>query len=30
MVTLFAAVYWIGAVLAAWVTYGSTFIDSNW
>ncbi|BGP42652.1 hypothetical protein JCM10449v2_006664 [Rhodotorula kratochvilovae] len=30
MVTLFAATYWVGAVIAAWVTYGSAFISSNW
>lgn len=30
MVTLFAAFYWIGAITAAWCTFGSTYMVSNW
>ncbi|TKA51187.1 hypothetical protein B0A53_05651 [Rhodotorula sp. CCFEE 5036] len=30
MVTLFAAFYWVGAICAAWSTFGSTYIGSNW
>lgn len=30
MVTLFAAFYWIGAITAAWCTFGSTYMISNW
>lgn len=30
MVTLFAAFYWVGAIFAAWSTFGSTYLASNW
>jgi len=29
-VTFFGAFYWVGAVTAAWCTYGSAFLESNW
>lgn len=29
-VTFFGSFYWVGAVVAAWVTYGSAFMSSNW
>ncbi|GAA5940055.1 hypothetical protein JCM3775_003265 [Rhodotorula graminis] len=29
-VTFFGAFYWVGAVTAAWCTYGSAFLSSNW
>ena len=30
MVTFFAAFYWVGAIIAAWSTFGFTFMGSNW
>lgn len=30
MVSLFAAMYWTGAIVAAWVTYGTLYISSDW
>ncbi|KAK4699931.1 hypothetical protein P7C70_g6323, partial [Phenoliferia sp. Uapishka_3] len=30
MVSLFAAMYWSGAIVAAWLTYGTLYIKSDW
>ncbi|GAA6016806.1 hypothetical protein JCM10207_003258 [Rhodosporidiobolus poonsookiae] len=30
MATLFAAFYWVGAIVAAWSTFGCTYMSSNW
>ncbi|GAA6023653.1 hypothetical protein JCM10207_005099 [Rhodosporidiobolus poonsookiae] len=30
MATLFAAFYWVGAIVAAWSTFGCTYISSSW
>ncbi|GAA6031392.1 hypothetical protein JCM8097_005639 [Rhodosporidiobolus ruineniae] len=30
MATAFGAAYWVGAVVASWSTFASTFLSSNW
>ncbi|GAA5972515.1 hypothetical protein JCM11641_001879 [Rhodosporidiobolus odoratus] len=30
LATLFGAVYWVGSVTASWVTFGTSYLASNW